>query len=68
MAKDLGADIAKLAVMPKDYSEVLTLFGATLKARTEAVKVPILTMSMGPEGEVARGAGGLFGSDLTFFD
>lgn len=66
MAQDLGADIAKLAVMPKDYADVLTLLGATLKARTGAVKVPIVTMSMGPEGGVTRVAGGLFGSDLTF--
>lgn len=66
MAQDLGADIAKLAVMPNDYADVLTLLSATLKARTGAVKVPIVTMSMGPEGGVTRLAGGLFGSDLTF--
>jgi 3-dehydroquinate dehydratase-1 len=65
-AQDLGADVAKLAVMPKDYADVLTLLGATLKARTGAVKVPIVTMSMGPEGGITRVAGGLFGSDLTF--
>jgi 3-dehydroquinate dehydratase-1 len=65
-AQDLGADIAKLAVMPKDYADVLTLLGATLKARTGRVNVPIVTMSMGPEGQVTRVAGGLFGSDLTF--
>jgi len=65
-AQDMGADIAKLAVMPKDYADVLTLLGATLKARTGAVRVPIVTMSMGPEGGVTRVAGGLFGSDLTF--
>jgi 3-dehydroquinate dehydratase-1 len=45
---------------------VLTLLGATLKARTGAVNVPIITMSMGAEGEITRVAGGLFGSDLTF--
>lgn len=65
-AQEMGADIAKLAVMPKDYAEVLTLLSATLKARTGAVKVPIVTMSMGPVGGVTRVAGGLFGSDLTF--
>ena len=65
-AQNVGADIAKLAVMPKDYDEVLTLLRATLKARTGAVKVPIITMSMGSEGGVTRVAGGLFGSDLTF--
>jgi 3-dehydroquinate dehydratase-1 len=65
-AQDMGADIAKLAVMPKNYTDVLTLLGATLRARTGAVKVPIVTMSMGPEGGVTRLAGGLFGSDITF--
>jgi 3-dehydroquinate dehydratase-1 len=65
-AQELGADIAKLAVMPKNYADVLTLLGATLKARTGAVKIPIITMSMGPEGGLTRVAGGLFGSDLTF--
>lgn len=65
-AQEMGADIAKLAVMAKDYADVLTLLGATLKARTGAVTVPIVTMSMGPEGGLTRVAGGLFGSDLTF--
>jgi 3-dehydroquinate dehydratase-1 len=65
-AQAMGADIAKLAVMPQNYADVLTLLGATLKARTGTVKVPIVTMSMGPEGGVTRLAGGLFGSDITF--
>lgn len=65
-AQDLGGDIAKVAVMPKNYQDVLTLLGATLKARTEYLKIPIITMSMGSEGGVTRVAGGLFGSDLTF--
>ena len=65
-AQEKGADIAKLAVMPRNYADVLTLLGATLKARTGAVNVPIITMSMGSEGGVTRVAGGLFGSDLTF--
>jgi 3-dehydroquinate dehydratase-1 len=62
----MGADIAKVAVMPKDYADVLTLLSATLKARKGAVKVPIVTMSMGSEGGITRLAGGLFGSDITF--
>ena len=62
----MGADIAKVAVMPKNYKDVLILLNATLKARTEHLEIPIITMSMGPEGGVTRLAGGLFGSDLTF--
>jgi 3-dehydroquinate dehydratase-1 len=65
-AQQMGADIAKVAVMPKDYNDVLVLLSATLKARTEYLRIPIITMSMGPEGGVTRLAGGLFGSDLTF--
>jgi 3-dehydroquinate dehydratase-1 len=65
-AQEMGADVAKVAVMPKDYKDVLVLLSATLKARTEHLRIPIITMSMGPEGGVTRLAGGLFGSDLTF--
>jgi len=65
-AQTAGADIAKLAAMPKTYGDVLTLLSATNKARNESVQVPIVTMSMGPEGAVSRLAGGLFGSDITF--
>jgi len=65
-AQEMGGDIAKLAVMPKDYQDVLTLLNGTLKARTGAVKIPMVTMSMGAEGVVTRLAGGLFGSDITF--
>jgi 3-dehydroquinate dehydratase-1 len=65
-AQTAGADICKVAVMPKDYGDVLTLLNATNKARKEMVKCPMVTMSMGPEGAVSRLAGGLFGSDITF--
>lgn len=65
-AQTAGADISKLAAMPKNHGDVLTLLGATNKARNEAVQIPIVTMSMGPEGAVSRLAGGLFGSDITF--
>jgi 3-dehydroquinate dehydratase-1 len=65
-AKDMGGDVAKAAVMPKNYKDVLTLLGATCQARTERLDIPIITMSMGSEGAITRIAGGLFGSDLTF--
>jgi 3-dehydroquinate dehydratase-1 len=65
-AWELGADIAKVAVMPKNYADVLKLLSATLKARTDEIAIPIVTMAMGPEGALTRLAGGLFGSDITF--
>lgn len=65
-AQEKGADIAKLAVMPNSYGDVLTLFQATNRARNAAVQGPIITISMGEMGAVSRLAGGLFGSDITF--
>lgn len=61
-----GADIAKIAVMPKTEEDVLTLLSVTLKARIEMADIPIITMSMGKLGVISRIAGGIFGSDLTF--
>ena len=65
-AQDAGADIVKLAVMPKNYGDVLTLLRATNRARNESINGPIVSMSMGAEGAVSRLVGGLFGSDITF--
>ena len=65
-AGKLGADVAKVAVMPQNYKDVLTLLSATYTARTERLAIPIITMAMGGEGCITRIAGGLFGSDLTF--
>lgn len=65
-AQALGAHIAKVAVMPTNDQDVLTLLSATLKARTQTVKIPMATISMDRKGVVTRMAGGLFGSDITF--
>jgi len=65
-AQTAGADIVKLAAMPHNYADVLTLLSATNRARIERVQVPIVTMSMGEEGAISRLVGGLFGSDITF--
>lgn len=62
----LGADVAKFAAMPNSYQDVLDLLGATLKARNEALDIPIITMSMGEIGRISRIAGALFGSDVSF--
>ncbi len=65
-AYEAGADIPKLAVMPKDYADVLVLLSATNKARNSGIDAPLVTMSMGEQGAITRLAGGLFGSDITF--
>ncbi|WP_022665790.1 type I 3-dehydroquinate dehydratase [Desulfospira joergensenii] len=64
-AKEMGADIAKLAAMPNEYKDVLSLMEATLAARGR-VDIPLVTMSMGEKGVVSRISGGVFGSDITF--
>ncbi|MFV0439579.1 MAG: type I 3-dehydroquinate dehydratase [Desulfopila sp.] len=64
--QDKGADISKLAVMPKNYTDVLTVLNATNTARATVVNIPLVTMAMGAIGAVTRITGGLFGSDITF--
>ena len=65
-AQAQGADIAKIAVMPKCYTDVLTLLSATNVSRNGKIDIPMITISMGIEGGISRLAGGLFGSDITF--
>jgi 3-dehydroquinate dehydratase-1 len=64
-AKDLGADIGKIAVMPRTRSDVLALLQATLEA-SETLDIAVAGMAMGALGAVSRLAGGVFGSALTF--
>ena len=64
--QDLGADVAKIAVMPRDRADVLTLLAATRTMSEEHARIPIVTMAMGPLGAVSRIAGHLFGSAATF--
>lgn len=64
-AEQLGADVAKVAVMPRDLDDVLTLLTATLHA-SKALHIPVISMAMGPLGAVTRLVGGVFGSSLTF--
>ncbi len=61
----LGCDIAKLAVMPQNADDVLTLLAATRQASV-SLNCPVITMSMGPLGVVSRISGRLTGSCLTF--
>ena len=59
------ADICKIAVMPQDATDVLTLLSATNEMYTHYASVPIVTMSMGQLGMISRVTGQLFGSALT---
>lgn len=61
----MGADIAKIAVMPNSPADVLTLLQATHRA-AETLPCPLITMAMGQTGMLSRIAGGTFGSACTF--
>ncbi|PTT59434.1 type I 3-dehydroquinate dehydratase [Stenotrophomonas sp. HMWF003] len=61
----MGADVLKIAVMPRDAGDVLALLDATWQVRQRSRK-PLLTMSMGGTGVVSRLAGETFGQALTF--
>ena len=64
-AERLGGDVAKVAVMPRDRMDVLTLLAATAEADARS-KIPLISMSMGPQGAITRMIGGAFGSSLSF--
>jgi len=64
-AERLGADVAKVAVMPRDIDDVLTLLTATREA-SKKLRIPLISMSMGPYGAMTRLFGWTFGSALTF--
>lgn len=64
-AQQLGADVAKVAVMPQSMADVHRLLGATLQA-SAALPIPVISMAMGGLGAVSRLCGGEFGSALTF--
>ncbi len=66
MMIELGADIAKIAVMPQNKKDVLTLLAATEEMYTKYADRPIITMSMAGTGVISRLCGEVFGSALTF--
>ena len=61
----LGADIAKIAVMPQSAGDVLTLLSATEKA-SRTLSCQVISMSMKGTGLISRLSGEVFGSCLTF--
>ncbi len=60
-----GADLPKIAVMPKTRNDVLTLLSATEEV-SETIDCPIITMSMSGIGMVSRLCGEVVGSAVTF--
>lgn len=64
--RELGADVPKVAVMPQNAEDVLTLLSATNQYANVHADGPLITMSMGWLGGVSRVSGEIFGSSLTF--
>ena len=61
--QDMNADIPKIAVMPQNKKDVLTLLTAMA---TDYADRPIITMSMAGTGVISRLCGEVFGSSMTF--
>jgi len=64
--QDMNADIPKIAVMPQNKKDVLTLLAATEEMATNYADRPIITMSMAGTGVISRLCGEVFGSSMTF--
>ena len=64
--QSLGVDITKMAVMPQNRDDVMTLLQASVDMEERYADRPFITMSMGRLGAVSRLAGSLTGSAVTF--
>lgn len=60
-----GADIVKIAVMPRSEKDVCALLEATMERKEHSQK-PMVTMSMGKTGMLSRICGEFTGSCITF--
>lgn len=65
MMEQMGADIAKIAVMPRYPEDVITLLSASVRAH-QLLSCPVAAISMGKTGLASRLCGESFGSCLTF--
>lgn len=66
LMQEIGADIPKIAVMPQNKADVLTLLEATEEMNRRFAERPIVTMSMSGMGVISRLCGEVFGSAMTF--
>lgn len=62
----MGADVAKLAVMPKTRTDVARLMEMTTRLTERELHIPVVTMAMGELGAVSRITGQVTGSAITF--
>lgn len=66
LMQERGADICKIAVMPKSAADVITLMDAAETMSRCYAERPIVAIAMGRLGAVSRVAGEFFGSAMTF--
>lgn len=64
--QDMGADVAKIAVMPNDEMQLLRLLAVTNIMYEKYAAIPLITISMGRLGVLSRLCGQIFGSAVTF--
>nr|WP_263313938.1 type I 3-dehydroquinate dehydratase [Mammaliicoccus sp. Marseille-Q6498] len=62
---ELGADIGKLAVMPKNERDLLAMLNAMNRAYHQ-LDIDVIGISMSDLGKMTRITGGLFGSKFTY--
>lgn len=62
----LGADVTKVAVMPRSRSDVMRLLEVSVSMREQYADRPFITMSMSALGSISRVAGAFDGSAVTF--
>lgn len=60
-----GADVLKVAVMPKKPKDVLRLMSVT-EEKNRQISSPLVTMAMGDLGRISRVGGRITGSAMTF--
>lgn len=62
----LGADVAKIAVMPHSKEDLEMLLSATVDVHMKGLGTPVVSMSMGEIGVQSRIFGEIYGSAITF--
>lgn len=65
-AEEMGADVDKLALMPKNFHDVAAFCKCVCDAKKTWVKNPVIGSLMGDVGAVTRFGGGSLGSDMSF--
>ena len=63
-AKELGADIVKIATTAQTLDDNLVIFNLLAKARQD--RIPLIALCMGRQGRISRMLGSVFGSYLTY--